>query len=155
MNLRNLSIGITWLMFLSLSCSPLKPVETAVVVSGWSFFDKDDIFRNTVGNNDKTPQSGETVRVNVELTNFSSEQVMGIQAEYKINDSYVTLSINDNSYYYGTMTSKGNKSFLDLTDGILIVIDSTCPSGHEVTVNLDIKDQDVNTWTDSFKFIVQ
>lgn len=107
-------------------------------------------------NNDGIVNRGEVVKVRVYLKNVGTSRAYQVNARLTTTDPYTTIDSNYANYadldagweHYG-------ESYWDSDWSYKFTISDSCPSGHIVVFDLDIKDDHSNSWSDSFTVPVQ
>jgi len=109
--------------------------------------------RNTVidslGNNNGIPESGETILLDVMITNVGLAAAYGVEAALRSNDPFVSLI--DSSAYYGTVEPHDSTVSIN---PYVIAIAPTCPDSHDVHFEIFMSDSAENTWLDGFSIMM-
>ena len=149
---------------LLLGCSPLEPMQQGIAVSTWVFYDGTSY--SASGNNDDTPNKGETVRMNVELVNFGPENASDVSLSLSTSDQYISINAASATVSYGTIdTSYPYKDIDDYfgssessvygsgdADWFLLSISSTCPANHQAKIVAEISGSNFGPIYDTISF---
>jgi len=80
-------------------CDEEPPEHDVVIALGNSTTIDDGIYGDSVGNNDRTAQCGETIELYVKLTNNTDEPIKGVSVDLLVDDPALTLLYNVSSDY--------------------------------------------------------
>jgi hypothetical protein len=125
---------------LVVSCPGAEPAQPIAVSSVTV---DDGIRGDSVGNNDRFAQCGETIELYVVLSNRGSIQLDGVEATFTTTDPYLTLLFNATSPY-GDIPADGtaeNSNDWDLR------ISATTPDGHTASFQLTVVTASGDRWT--------
>jgi len=154
----------TLLVALLLGCSPLELRLQGIAVSNWAFYD--GTLYSASGNNDDTPNKGETVRMNVELVNFGPENASDVLLSLSTIDQYISINAASATVSYGTIdTSYPYKDIGDYSgssessvsgsgdaDWFLLSISSSCPTNYQVKLIAEISGSNFGPIYDTISF---
>ncbi len=105
----------------------------------------DDNTGSSSGNNNGEANSGETVELFVNLHNYSETSAANVSAEISSNDPWIEITQNADDF--GTISAGGN---MEGQSGFVVEIAPDAPDKHILRFNLDISDENGNTWSNSF-----
>ena len=111
-------------------------------------------------NYNKVVNPGETIQIYISLKNTGSNAVNGVKATFSTTNSYISDFSPINQVNYGTIRGNQEK-WMDFngsnTNGwtIRFTVSSTTPAGTKISVDINIIDENGNTWTDSFHVPVE
>jgi hypothetical protein len=103
------------------------------------------MLNDSLGNNNGSPENGETILLNVTIANIGINPAYGVTATLRANDEFISMI--DSVSYYGTVFPQ------DSAPGIspyVFAISNSCPDGHTVNFYLVISDSVSNTWNSYF-----
>jgi hypothetical protein len=98
---------------------------------------------DSVGNNDRTAQCGETIEIYVELSNRGSDQLNRVQAAFTTSDPYLTLLYNTTASY-GDIPWDGIAENSNDWD---VRVSSAAPDGHDASFQVTVDDASGDRWT--------
>ena len=141
--------GNTGDSFYTFACTTIKTPE--VVLESYTI--DDDQNGDSYGNGNGTTNPGEFVELHLTLGNPGFSEAQNLEINISTNDSCV---LNDGIFFYdqglsfgsipaGESRTSDGSSNMDLDFGI----SSGCPSGHQITFNLEVREniERGNTWT--------
>jgi hypothetical protein len=147
-----------------LGCSPLEPMQQGIAVSTWVFYDGTSY--SASGNNDDTPNKGETVRMNVELVNFGPDNASDVSLSLSASDPYISINASSSTVSYGTIDT--SSPYVDIddyygssessiyggggTEWFLFSISSSCPANHQVKIVAEISGANFGPIYDTISF---
>lgn len=111
-------------------------------------YSKYEIWYDSNDNGNVNP--GEVIKMWIYLKNTGTDKAMGVRAVMSTNDAYITISYDD-AYYYDLDPNEEYKG----DDYYWFSVSSSCPHSHTITFDLDIDDEDGNSWSDSFTVPVE
>ncbi len=104
---------------------------------------------DSLGNNNSLPESGETILLEVKLTNVGLAAAYGADATLRANDPFV--SVIDSTAYYGNIQPHDS---VECISPYVFAIAPTCPDSHYVDFEIFISDSADNNWLDGFSIRV-
>jgi len=142
---------------------PLEPMDLTLTITGYNKVTYDTTITvipsegpyvviqevNIEGSDDNTADYGDDVSLNVRLGNVGIETAYMVEATLMTEDPYIT--IEDNHEDFGHISPEGN--VLKLNAFSLSIADNI-PDQHRAYFTLEIIDNNDNTWTGSFNFLI-
>ncbi|MCD4736592.1 MAG: hypothetical protein K8R53_11150 [Bacteroidales bacterium] len=99
------------------------------------------------GNNNGMAEYGETILLDIELTNVGNVGATGVNAVLSTTDPYITIT--DNSEFYGDFTPG---EIIQINDAFAFDVADPCPDNHLIIFNLEVTGQ--STWSSQFNIIL-
>jgi hypothetical protein len=100
---------------------------------------------DSLGNNNGIPESGETILLNIAITNIGLAAAYGVEATLRANDPFV--SVIDSTSYYGSIQPHDS---VECISPFVFAIAPSCPDSHDVEFEISMSDSADNTWLDGF-----
>lgn len=119
-----------------------------------------DIYDGTAngcdGNSDGKISQGESVRIQVRVTNTGTEEAKGVKLTVSTEDEYVSVvsgeaqTIGDAKVYYYYTSPAANS-----TGSILLAVEQGTPNGHIAELKLTFEDENGYDWVDRLSIIIE
>jgi hypothetical protein len=101
------------------------------------------------GNGDGLVNAGETIELPVTVKNYGTETAYDVSAILRNADAYVTIT--DSTESYGDIPADSLAVSLEDYD---FSVDLSCPDGHVIAFDLEVRDDLDSTWTSQFPVTV-
>ncbi|MBE0432015.1 hypothetical protein IBX73_00965 [candidate division WOR-3 bacterium] len=104
---------------------------------------------DSLGNNNGTPENGETILLTAMIRNIGVITATGVQAILTSNDTFV--SIIDSLSYFGNIPPQDSAANIS---PYVIAISNMCPDNHIAGFTLVMEDAGNNEWTGVFSMVI-
>lgn len=127
-----------------------RHLGTIVVISNQPYivFDSYEI-NDTAGNNNSEPDFGESISLNMTLSNLGNQPSTGVSAIISTDDDYVTIT--DDSANFGDFAPQ---QLVTVNDAFSMDIAELIPDQHLVQFTLEVTGSADEIWTSTFQLIL-
>lgn len=129
----------------------LYPYEGAIEIVGNNAYlqYQSHTINDSLGNNNGTPETGETLLLRTTVANIGLVLASGVSATLRSDDEFI--AIIDSVSYYGNIQPQD--SAVNISPYV-IAISNTCPDGHIAVLQLMMTDSGSNEWLSNFSLVI-
>jgi hypothetical protein len=116
--------------------------------------DSGSMSTGTTGNNNACLEPGETVGINIGISNTGKKDAYAVNIAVSTADPYVGEMKNTAAYIPFIEHDEYISSYSSRINGILVSVKDTAPHGHKIRIDVDLSDSSGGSWHDYCLLIV-